>query len=152
MTFSPTLATQRTLSNHALEMIASGLSCVVDTRPVRFRRGETRRYTQMLDTPDYNAWLIAWAPSAALEPHDHGGSRGVVQVVTGRLVESYVDRGDPRPRSRVATSGETLDVPAHRIHEVWNPGPDVAISVHVYSPPLTSMEFFELEREGMIAG
>ncbi|MEY2396983.1 MAG: hypothetical protein QOJ00_157 [Actinomycetota bacterium] len=148
MTFSPTLAPPNSLSDHALELIASGLTSLVDTRPVRFRRGETRRYTELLDTPDYNAWLIAWAPTGALEPHDHGGSRGLVEVIRGRLVESYVDRGEDRaPRSRVAIAGSTLAVPSHRIHEVWNPGPDIAISVHVYSPPLTSMEFFELPRE-----
>ena len=40
--------------------------------------------------------------------------------------------------------GDVLDVPPNRIHEVWNPGSTVAYSVHVYSPPLTDMEFFEL--------
>ena len=47
----------------------------------------------------------------------------------------------------MADAGDTLDVPADRIHEVWNPGPAVAISIHVYSPPLTSMEFFDVRAE-----
>lgn len=129
----------------ALELIASGLASSANVESVALCPGEDRRYKQLLETPDYNAWLIAWAPSSALEPHDHGGSRGVVHVLDGRLLEMYVDRGLDHPtRTRVADAGDTLDVPAHRIHEVFNPGSDVAYSVHVYSPPLTEMEFFEL--------
>jgi hypothetical protein len=29
------------------------------------------------------------------------------------------------------------------VHEVWNPGPSDAMSVHVYSPPLSTMTFFD---------
>ena len=146
MTYAPPLHDRRVLSARALELIASGLAVAVNRDAVELCPGECRRYVQLVETSDYDAWLIAWAPGALLEAHDHGGSRGAVQVVDGRLIEAYLDRGDDdgAPRTRVADAGDVLDVPPNRIHEVWNPGSTVAYSVHVYSPPLTDMEFFEL--------
>jgi hypothetical protein len=52
----------------------------------------------LLDTDLYDAWLIEWSPSSGLELHDHGGSRGVVVVVDGTLVETYTEF-DHRPES-----------------------------------------------------
>jgi predicted metal-dependent enzyme (double-stranded beta helix superfamily) len=133
------------LSADALELIAGGLARTVDPDGVAIAACESRAYVEILATEEYNAWLIAWAPSGALEPHDHGGSAGAVHVVRGRLLETYSD--DPgRPlRNRAADRGDTFIVPPHRIHEVWNPGRDVAVSVHVYSPPLRDMKFYEFD-------
>ena len=153
MTISAISSAARTLPPRALELIADALARGVDMRSIRFRRGENRRYRQLIDARDCNAWLIAWKASGALGMHDHGGSDGTVRVVAGQLVETYVDFADQtQPVTRVATAGQTLEVPSYRIHEVWNPGPNVAVSVHVYSPPLSDMEFFDRNLDGIIAG
>jgi hypothetical protein len=36
------------------------------------------------------------------------------------------------------------------VHDVVNPGSDVATSVHVYSPPMEKMTFFTLGAEGLV--
>jgi hypothetical protein len=106
--------------------------------------GSSRRHRQLVLTPAYDAWLIAWGPSSLLELHDHGGSIGAVRVVRGELLEMYSDVVRPHPlRSRTVGRGSGFAVPATRAHEVWNPGPFDALSVHVYSPPLTAMTFFD---------
>ena len=103
-----------------------------------------RRYDKLLATEDYDVWLIAWAASGALELHDHGGSIGVVRVVAGELVETFSDLVDRHPlRSATIGAGQSVALPATRVHEVWNPGPAPALSLHIYSPPLASMTFYD---------
>jgi predicted metal-dependent enzyme (double-stranded beta helix superfamily) len=131
------------LSQTAVSMIAGILANAVDSSLVALQPGDVRRYAQLMATPDYDAWLIAWAPTAALDPHDHGGSRGAVQVIEGELWETYLDSyTDPAPVTHAVRAGEKLEIPPNRVHEVWNAGPAAAVSVHVYSPPLGTMEFF----------
>ena len=47
-------------------------------------------------------------------------------------------RSPPAPRSP--------SVEGH-VHWVVNPTPQVATSIHVYSPPLTTMDFYETESD-----
>lgn len=69
---------------------------------------------------------------------------GVFHVVEGTLIEAHTDlvvRGALETMELCA--GDTRAVKATTVHRVWNPGPGDALSVHVYSPPLTSMRFFD---------
>ena len=103
-----------------------------------------RCFARLLQTPAYEAWLIAWEGAADLELHDHGGSQGAFHVVEGALVEAHTDLADPAPlRTLPIGAGEGRQVTATRVHRVWNPGPIRAVSVHVYSPPLSSMMFYD---------
>jgi hypothetical protein len=119
-----------------------------DGRPaigeIEWQGGELRRFARLLQTPAYEAWLIAWEAAADLELHDHGGSQGAFHVVEGTLVEAHTDLADPAPlRTLPIGSGEGRQVTATRVHRVWNPEPARAVSVHVYSPPLSSMTFYD---------
>ncbi len=106
--------------------------------------GTRRRYTCLVDTDLFDAWMIEWCPSSNLELHDHGGSEGVVVVAAGVLVETYTDLLERHPlRTRILDSRGTFTVPATRIHQLANPGPAEARSVHVYSPPLRTMTFYD---------
>jgi len=111
---------------------------------IEWEGGDLRRFARLLHTPAYEAWLIAWEAAADLELHDHGGSRGAFHVVEGTLVEAHTDLADPAPlRTLPIGTGEGRQLPATRVHQVWNPGPGRAVSVHVYSPPLNSMTFYD---------
>src|SRR4029077_17498014 len=111
---------------------------------IEWHAGDLRRFARLLQTPAYEAWLIAWEAAADLELHDHGGSQGAFHVVEGALVEAHTDLADPLPlRTLPIGTGESRQVPATRVHRVWNPGPSRAVSVHVYSPPLSSMTFYD---------
>lgn len=129
-----------------LDALAAGLAEGVDPDDfaVETGTGQARRHRQLVRTPPYDAWLIAWGPSSVLDLHDHGGSTGALQVIRGELIETYSDKLDRhRLRSVTVRAGGRRAVPATRIHEVWNPGACEALSVHVYSPPLTAMTFFD---------
>jgi len=109
-----------------------------------------RRYSGLLRTDLYDAWLIAWRPSSLLDLHDHGGSRGVVKVVEGELAETYSDHPLARLRRRRLATGETVAIPETRVHAVSNPGCTDSLSVHVYSPPLGPMASFESSAAGLV--
>jgi predicted metal-dependent enzyme (double-stranded beta helix superfamily) len=122
-------------------------AALVYSRPesdLEWTQGTRRRYTRVVDSLLYDAWLIEWSPASSLELHDHGGSRGVVAVTDGTLVETYTDLARRHPvRTRVVDRGESFTIPAERVHELSNPGPADAVSVHVYSPPLREMTFYD---------
>ena len=100
----------------------------------------TRGFLRLLATDAYEAWLLAWPPGSEIEPHDHGGSHGVFVVVAGNLTESRWHGGERR--RRVLGPGEAASVSAGAVHGVAARGKQPALSVHVYSPPLTEMRFY----------
>ncbi len=69
-------------------------------------------------------------------------------VVQGELRERYTDCDThwarPLPlRTQRVRAQEAVAIGATRVHGVWNPGPATTLSVHVYSPPLTAMTFYD---------
>ena len=97
-----------------------------------------RWYERLHRDGDREIWLISWLPGQGTGLHDHGGSRGAFAVALGVLQER--DLGavrDVRP-------GEARAFGPEYLHEVRNVSSAPAISVHAYSPPLTSMNRYEL--------
>jgi hypothetical protein len=116
--------------------------------------GGEREWRLVAESDAFEAWVIGWPVSGRLELHDHGGSRGVVNVVAGSLLETSVAHVGNRLALRKRTGSSAtrpLSIGAGRIHDVRNVGPGRALSVHVYSPRLTSMTFFELAHDRLLA-
>jgi len=129
----------RVLSQN-LRDLARAIAARVDVAPLSAPTGE-RRWLRLDVTAEYDAWLITWGAGSGLELHDHGGSAGALHVVRGSLVERARDLGATTPFvTRRLRARETVVVPATREHEVSNPHPTAAVSVHVYAPPLTTLE------------
>ena len=102
-----------------------------------------RRWYRRLRSDDrVDVWLIVWATEQAAELHDHAGSFGALTVVSGRLVEQRWTRAGLRPRRLRA--GRAVGFPPGHVHDVGNPDPTPAVSVHAYSPPLTAMSYYEV--------
>jgi len=92
----------------------------------------------------HDVWLLGWDRAQGIDLHDHGGSAGAFYVVTGRLVEAYTDRtAQHLVRCRRVGPGAVLAFGPDHVHDLANPGPEVAISLHVYSPPLQTMTFYD---------
>ncbi|GAA4844854.1 cysteine dioxygenase family protein [Actinomycetospora corticicola] len=111
--------------------------------------------------PHLDVWLISWATEQAAELHDHGGSIGALTVVSGELTEwrwsagqaddhlataeEIASRG-PGLRRRVLTAGSGAAFPLGHVHDVSNRRTEAAVSVHAYSPPLSAMSYYGVER------
>jgi hypothetical protein len=73
-------------------------------------------------------------------PHDHGDSAGAFAVVSGELVElRWFATG---PRARTVRPGRAIIIERGVVHDVIA-GRGLSLSVHVYSPPLAAMSFYD---------
>jgi hypothetical protein len=89
--------------------VVAGLASAVSDNELTLEAWEPRAFVRLLESPTYEAWLIAWAPFGALELHDHGGSAGAIHVVRGVLVETYTDRDERYPpQTRRVDTGEDV--------------------------------------------
>ena len=92
-------------------------------------------------------WVISWLPEQGTRLHDHGGSSGAFTVLSGTLTES-VPSGYQDARMQVrdtdVQAGGSVRFGRHYIHDVRNLANRPAISVHAYSPPLTSMTYYDV--------
>jgi quercetin dioxygenase-like cupin family protein len=124
-----------------LEAIAAGLAEV--SPPWDLRPGEAddeRHYERILATPSYEAWSIYWPPGTMLDLHDHGDSAGAFAVVDGALDETSIS--EVGPLERRLRRGDVASFGAGQVHGVANGSARAATSVHVYSPPISSMNYY----------
>jgi hypothetical protein len=115
---------------------------------------QQRTWRLVARTLDFDAWLIAWPRGGKVELHDHGNSTGAVSVIAGALVEAVPRRGDSGRLSLVRQelqAGATLGFGAGHVHDVTNQADGVALSLHVYSPALTSMTFYDVAGDSLVA-
>jgi predicted metal-dependent enzyme (double-stranded beta helix superfamily) len=101
-----------------------------------------RWYERLHRDDDHEIWLISWLPGQSTGLHDHGGSRGAFAVALGELEEH--DLGG----RRLVTTRQVRSFGAEYVHEVRNISAAPAVSVHVYSPPLSTMNRYELSPDG----
>ena len=94
---------------------------------------------------EFDAWLIAWPRGGIVDLHDHGDSRGALHVISGSLVETTPSRMGGRVAfaRRELHAGVTLTFGVGHVHDVRNEAPAHALSLHVYSPPLTAMTHYD---------
>jgi predicted metal-dependent enzyme (double-stranded beta helix superfamily) len=101
-----------------------------------------RWYERLHADRDYEVWLISWLPGQATGFHDHGGSSGAFAVALGELAEHGVS-GD-----RMVATGQVRGFGPGYVHDVRNESAAPAVSVHVYSPPLSAMQRYDLDGDG----
>ena len=136
-----------------LVTIAWGLAPRADSWP-RMRRPSRRTWDLMAATDAFEAWVIAWPPGGAIELHDHGKSAGAVIVARGALFETtIVEHPDGRlvTDTAVLRAGTAISFDASRVHDLVNVGIAPAISVQVYSPRLSTMTFYEIAGNHLVA-
>jgi Cysteine dioxygenase type I len=105
---------------------------------------DERWFRRLAAYDDYDTWLIGWDGHQGVDLHDHGGSSGALYVVEGELLETSGSRAAPDAlQDQLLTAGTARAFGPGYVHRVVNPSVAVATSIHVYSPPLVSMDFYE---------
>jgi hypothetical protein len=106
-------------------------------------RPDERWFARVAAEADHDVWLIGWDSFQGVDLHDHGGAIGALYVVDGTLQETSAARGRPsRLRDQLLQAGTARAFGADHVHRVVNPSARPATSLHVYSPPLVSMDFY----------
>jgi quercetin dioxygenase-like cupin family protein len=103
-----------------------------------------RWYERLHQDADHEVWLISWLPGQATGFHDHGDSEGAFTVVLGSLEER--EPGE----TRTVEAGQSWAFGVDYVHDVRNASGAPAVSVHVYSPPLSTMRRYEQTGEGLV--
>jgi predicted metal-dependent enzyme (double-stranded beta helix superfamily) len=109
-----------------------------------------RWYHRLVAAADHEVWILTWLPGQGTEIHDHGGSAGAFQVVSGNLTEDTVVEGaPPRILARELGEGAGRRFGARHIHRITNRSGRPAVSVHVYGPALTTMTRYKISPAGL---
>jgi predicted metal-dependent enzyme (double-stranded beta helix superfamily) len=108
-------------------------------------------------TSEYEAWVIHWARGGEIELHDHGGSNGAVAVVRGELTETYTSAPGRPLRTRFLGAPSAITFGPTHVHDLVNHGPTMATTIHVYTPHLASMTYYDrrlqpLRTESLVLG
>lgn len=108
---------------------------------VRFDLAE-RFFARLRRDDDVEVWLICWDLGQDTLLHDHGGSVGAFRVVSGSLVEDHGTVTRDRLHTRRHGAGDSVGFGADYVHNLVNVGLQPAVSIHAYSPPLRTMNFY----------
>jgi rhodanese-related sulfurtransferase/quercetin dioxygenase-like cupin family protein len=129
------------VATETLQVMASGLALAAEAWSCSLERHATARTgLRILDTDAYDVWLLRWPVGSAVSPHHHGESDAAFAVASGVLRETrWVDGATSE---RLVRPGEAIPVERGVVHDVGAAGVE-ALSVHVYSPPLSSMAYFD---------
>jgi hypothetical protein len=113
---------------------------------------EQRQYTRVYRDPYLDIWLICWTNQQDTGYHDHDLSAGAVNVVEGELVEDRFEFGDGglHERSTVHEPGSIFDFAASHVHRLRHQRGTVATSLHVYSPSLWRMGYYDRDEHGLL--
>jgi len=111
---------------------------------------DERYFAQLYRDAHVDVWLICWLNQQDTGYHDHDISSGAVAVCDGVLAEDrfHFDGDALRETSRERPAGSVFDFDAAHIHRMRHPGGGPATSVHVYSPALWRMGYYERDANG----
>jgi hypothetical protein len=133
---------------------AQRLACTADSLPGMDDPCE-RCWRTVVANEKLEAWVVAWPVGGAIELHDHGNSAGAVVVARGALSEVSIRRYDDQTLFATSTSiaaGDHVVFGPEYVHDLVNGGPGPALSVHVYSPALRSMTYFDWSDRDNLVG
>jgi Cysteine dioxygenase type I len=102
----------------------------------------SRFYSRLRVDDAHEVWLICWDIGQDTLLHDHGGSSGAFTVVRGALTEDFGAVHGTGLRTRRHAAGDAVGFGADYLHNLVNVGTEPTVSIHAYSPPLSSMSFY----------
>jgi quercetin dioxygenase-like cupin family protein len=106
-----------------------------------------RRWVELDSSPYLQIWLHSWPAGSETGWHDHGKSAGAVLTVSGTLREQ-TSHGHRRTE-RSLTAGEGRSFGPNHLHQVANVGPEAALSVHLYTPRVTTITRYDVTPGGL---
>ncbi len=91
--------------------------------------------------------LARWRPGHGCAPHDHGGAGGFVIPIEGTFAERRFSWDGPRlivAEQATRPEGVPIPITSEDIHDMTAGAR--GLTLHIYSPPASSMRVFDLQR------
>lgn len=83
-------------------------------------------------------------------PHDHGNSFGWIQVINGTAINTvYEVKDDTFPKelfTEYQKQGQSFFAPKKGVHKMSVSDEGRLVTLHLYSPPITGMKVYNLEK------
>jgi predicted metal-dependent enzyme (double-stranded beta helix superfamily) len=111
---------------------------------------DRRNYEDLVLAEDYEVLLICWDIGQMTLLHDHDSSVGAFVVVEGSLLEDYGRAGSSSLRQRWISRGRVCSFGPGYIHNLANPGPGLATSIHAYSPRISMLNYYAVLPGGAV--
>jgi mannose-6-phosphate isomerase-like protein (cupin superfamily) len=112
---------------------------------------ESRWWLLLQRTANFEVKLLTWEQDQSSDWHDHSGSSGAFAVTSGRLQEQRRAADLVSVASRTLGPGQHATFGPNHIHDVDYLSGEPAVSIHAYSPPLTSLTFYDRTDFGFVA-
>lgn len=149
--FSQRHSDDRDLTPEELRALAEDLAGQPDVWRSQVRHdADERVFVRLHRDHHLDAWLICWVGTQETGLHDHDVSCGAVRVIEGCLEELRPVLGHADLDVVTYAPGEGFGFDASRIHDVRHAGAEPTVSVHVYSPPLWRMGYYETGADGRL--
>jgi predicted metal-dependent enzyme (double-stranded beta helix superfamily) len=133
------------LPAHVLGDIARGIADAVPLWSAVVRHDPDGRLpVRLLATDRYEVWVIGWTTGQNVRLHDHGDAAGAFVVADGELTE-VLPTGEGGAVERTLSSGRLRHLAVGMVHDVVNRAEARATSVHVYSPPIATMTYYDAD-------
>jgi hypothetical protein len=146
------LKDDRDLDPEEMERLTEDMAAQPELWRGLVRHSEDERiYMRIYRDHHIEAWLICWSGDQETGLHDHDVSSGAVRVVDGRLAEDRLVLGGEGVTTTVYDPGQGFRFDATRIHDVRHVGEVPSVSLHLYSPPLWRMGYYEVGEDGRVA-
>jgi hypothetical protein len=103
---------------------------------------EGRVFYKFFENENITVWAIEWEDNGT-EIHDHLDSQVGIHVLRGNITEEHFEPPSAFSSPRVLSEGKSVGLDGtpyvHRISGTKG------ISIHIYSPPLKEMTYYEIE-------
>jgi hypothetical protein len=110
-----------------------------------------RQRITLLKTANHEVLLLVWSPHEPSDWHDHGGSSGGYAVVAGELSERYRAADGVEIVARRLVAGDVGGFGHDHLHDVVPRSEGPIVSVHAYSPAISTMTYYEQTPFGFVA-
>ena len=111
----------------------------------------SRWWLLLLRERNFEVRLLAWDNDQESDWHDHGGASGAFFVASGTLRERLRGSDGVTVESRTLATGRHASFGPGHVHDVAHVAGHPAVSVHAYSPPLTSLTYYDQRQHGFVA-
>ena len=105
------------------------------------RLGPDRAWARIEVPEGIDVWVISWPTFEATELHSHGDATAAFAAVVGAITEIRPDAAG-RLVPRTFAPGVVQVIRPGDVHDVRNERVTPAVTIHAYSPRLTTMNFY----------
>lgn len=131
------------LSPSDLERVAVSVAARADLFDDLVDDEASRWWVSLFRSRAYEVRLLTWELDQTSDWHDHGGSSGAIVVTQGALNERWCGADHVSIESRTLRVGQFGSFGPGHVHDLALAPDRPAVSIHVYSPPLSGLTYYD---------